>query len=1158
MNVANPDTDADIFEIFLEEFAEETANLNESVTHWLDEPKNEAALTSARRSFHTLKGSARLVGAEVVGEFAWLHEDILNRVISGELAAGAAVQTCIADGVRLLPRLAEELKSRSKPSAEILTHAQQAIRVARSQVPESGSSDEILDAEFPDYDEVTRIETGIGDEQIFDLANALLEEDEAHSAVTEEALTEAYDPELLSIFSNEAGGHLQTLNAIIERLKDGRLDAQDQADLYRAMHTLHGSAKTAGVEAVYAPCGEMEHYLEIKSEHHKSLDVADDMALLSALNQHLRKVLSEIQGGLPTHTPVPRALLAQIESAIEALTSSEARVAEKAEHGESTPLVVTDESSASIEPSPELVDVFLEECTEILENCDAAMQRWQSSPEELAPVNDLRRELHTLKGSARMAGLGVFGDLSHAAETLLIDVAEQRVAATKDVFAVINGVFDRFAEMIGEARLEQQVQPAQDLLAVMKRVQSGQTLNADDREVLKGKGSPESEFPEEAVTASDATRSADDTADKVVGIPFQSRLADTLNRATDSAASDHEHRLQEAIKVSPDALDQFVDSVGEVNMIHSRVEQQISSFGFNLQELDQTVRRLTEQLRRLEVEAEAQILNRFDGQSIDPDETGMQQKFDPLELDRYSTIQQLSRSLAESTNDLLSIHQYLAEELRDVESLLQQQSRVSNELQDGLMRTRMSPFRVMLPRLRRVLRRTALELDKEVELRVQGETHEMDRKILEGIVVPIEHLLRNAVAHGIEPPEERRRLGKPDTGVVEITIQREGPEVIVEIADDGAGVNREAVLAKAIEQKLIERDAQPTDAEINSLILQPGFSTAAQVSQISGRGVGLDVVQTQLKQLNGVLSIHSQSGQGTRFKINLPFTLAINQSLLVQAGGESYAIPTNTMEGVIQQPGRLLLERLSADEPAIEYAGHRYHLAHLAAVLERGPVPSIAEEQNFPVILASAGEQHVALIVDEIQGNREVVVKSVGALLNTVPGIAGATIMGDGRVVLILDTVSLIRMAEAGPVGSGGLQLVASQEEDERPVVMVVDDSITIRKVTARMLERNNYHVVTAKDGLDAVAQLKEVHPDMLLLDIEMPRMDGFELASHIRASEQEKHLPIIMISSRTGKKHRERARDLGVNQFLGKPYQDSELLENIEALLHDGSLVRI
>ena len=604
---------------------------------------------------------------------------------------------------------------------------------------------------------------------------------------------------------------------------------------------------------------------------------------------------------------------------------------------------------------------------------------------------------------------------------------------------------------------------------------------------------------------------------------------------------------QEVIRVRSDLLDNLVNHAGEVNIYHARLEEQITGFGFNLSELSQTVTRLREQLRRMELETEAQVRASYEREHADSEE--FDTDFDPLEMDQYSTIQQLSRALAESLNDLVSIQEFLSEQVRDTETLILQQSRVSTDLQEGLMRTRMVQFTGMVPRLRRVVRQTASELGKKVELDIAGEGSELDRSVLERMIAPLEHMLRNAIAHGIETPADRVAKGKPETGHIKIDITREGSEVVIRCSDDGAGINLDAVRSKARNLGMIGVNDNLSDHDVMQLILESGFSTAQQVSQIAGRGVGMDVVANEIKQLNGVLQIDSTQGQGTTFTVNLPFTLAINQALLVQSGEDVFALPLASIEGIVRYTAGELKEKFAQEHPSIEYAAYNYEVKHLGALL--GMSQPMLEDPTtlYPVLLVRSGDHRVALHVEGLMGSREVVVKPVGPQISKAKGVSGATILGDGRVVLILDVPALVRIG-------AGVKIVyepekAVVEEEERPLtVMVVDDSITIRKVTARMLERNQFAVMTAKDGVDAVAQLQDSVPDLMLLDIEMPRMDGYELAQHIRNDARLQGIPIIMITSRTGEKHRQRAMDIGVNRYLGKPYQEADLLENINEIL--------
>jgi len=524
------------------------------------------------------------------------------------------------------------------------------------------------------------------------------------------------------------------------------------------------------------------------------------------------------------------------------------------------------------------------------------------------------------------------------------------------------------------------------------------------------------------------------------------------------------------------------------------------------------------------------------------------QDFDPLELDRYSNIQQLSRALAESASDMDSLKDLLQSVTSEADTLLVQQSRVTAELQDGLMRTRMVPFQRHVARLTRLVRQSASEAGKRAELAVEGASGELDRQVLDKMLPPFEHMMRNAVVHGIEDPDVRQAAGKPASGRITIRLHREGAEMIIDVADDGAGLDVGSIRRKAFEKGLLKADSKVTDEAIMQLILTPGFSTADKVTQSAGRGVGMDVVANEIKQLGGSLQISSVIGQGTNFTIRLPFTLAITQALIVRTGNEVYALPLPTVEGVVRIARAELENLLGESEPRYEYGEQVYRFRHLGMYLG-GQSAKLPEDDSFvPVILVRAGEYSAALLVDEMIASQEIVVKSVGPQLASIIGISGATILGDGRIVLILDINALVRAG--APVVE--LKNAAPTPSDERPLAMVVDDSITVRRVMERFLERNGLRVVTAKDGIDAISVLQEAKPDIILLDIEMPNMDGYEFATHVRNDGRVSDVPIIMITSRVGDKHRARAIEIGVNDYLGKPYQDSQLLEAIRRLLDE------
>jgi chemosensory pili system protein ChpA (sensor histidine kinase/response regulator) len=521
--------------------------------------------------------------------------------------------------------------------------------------------------------------------------------------------------------------------------------------------------------------------------------------------------------------------------------------------------------------------------------------------------------------------------------------------------------------------------------------------------------------------------------------------------------------------------------------------------------------------------------------------------FDPLELDRYSMIQQLSRALAETASDVGSIQQMIGERVRDAESLIVQQSRAVSELQDGLMRTRLVPFNRHAQRLSRLVRQVASEYGRRAELQVVGGTSELDRQIMDRMLAPLEHLLRNAVIHGIEPPERRTAAGKPETGSVTVGVRREGAEVVVDVSDDGAGLDLDAIRRKALSLGLIHR-IEELDAEAAAqLILRPGFSTAQKLTQAAGRGVGTDVVASEVRQLGGSLEVRSEPGKGATFEIRLPFTRAITQALVLRAGDEWYALPLPAVEGVVRVPVGELQRYLGPQPLPFRYGDHEYAFEHIGALVDGYASPP-PDTGSVAAILVRAGDRPTALLTDEMLGAREIVVKPLGPQLTGIRGIAGATVLGDGKIVLILDIAALIRARARAPDAPPPSPM--APKEDERTFVMVVDDSITVRRVTERLLERNGMRVVTAKDGVDAVSLLQEQVPDIMLLDIEMPRMDGYEVASHVRNDPRLRHIPIVMITSRVGDKHRRRAMEIGVDSYLGKPYQESDLLNAISGLV--------
>jgi chemosensory pili system protein ChpA (sensor histidine kinase/response regulator) len=598
-------------------------------------------------------------------------------------------------------------------------------------------------------------------------------------------------------------------------------------------------------------------------------------------------------------------------------------------------------------------------------------------------------------------------------------------------------------------------------------------------------------------------------------------------------------RVRELARVDPALLENLLNNAGEVSIFHSRLSQQMSQIQFNLEELGQTVVRLREQLRNLEMATEAQILyqHQLDMQGSDD--------VDPLTLERYSKIQQLSRSLAETSTDVNSLKDLLQNLVGDTEALLAQQARTAAELQDGLMRTRMVGFEKQGTRLARLARQTGAEHGKRVELTLRG-GGEIDRQVLEKMIPPLEHMVRNAVIHGIETSGEREAAGKPALGNITITLRREGAQVVIELADDGRGIDADSIRRKAIDLGMCGEDEEFTADEILQFVLRSGFSTADKLTHAAGRGVGMDVVASEIARLGGTLHIDTRPGEGTTFTVRLPFTLAVTQALIVRAGQELFALPLPTVEGIIRISRAEYDAKLTDPDPHVDYAGREYRFRHLGQYLGLGPARIPEEQERVSVILVRAGANSTALVADEMLDSREIVVKPLGGQLATIRGVSGATILGDGRVVVILD-VALLARTTPKPISPAD---ISPEPAPHEPLALVVDDSITMRRVTQRLLERHGIRVVTAKDGVEAVGALREHVPDVILLDIEMPRMDGYEFAAHVRENAETADVPIIMITSRVSDQHKARAIELGVNDYLGKPYQETKLLNAVNDLL--------
>jgi chemosensory pili system protein ChpA (sensor histidine kinase/response regulator) len=610
--------------------------------------------------------------------------------------------------------------------------------------------------------------------------------------------------------------------------------------------------------------------------------------------------------------------------------------------------------------------------------------------------------------------------------------------------------------------------------------------------------------------------------------------------ATVTAPTRSVERKSQFLRMRADVLDRLINEAGEVSIMRSRMDREMQNFKQSSTDLTDSISRMRAYLRELEIEAETQMQSRM-SLLQEANET-----FDPLEFDRFTRLQELTRMMAESVNDVATIQHGLLLNLDQTDAALQQQNRMNRELQQGLMGVRMLPFATISERLQRIVRQTARELNKRVEMTIEGENIELDRGVLDKMGAPLEHLLRNAVAHGLESTEERKKLGKPETGQIKLKVSLENDEITLVVTDDGAGINLVKVKQKAIEKGLLTASQEVSDQALMAVIFEPGFSTADSVSQIAGRGVGLDAVRSDIAALSGRIDVSNVTGMGAMFNVYLPVTLSVAQVIMARVGNKLFAIPSVMVEQVQKLKQADLLSAYQAQN--VNWAGRDYPLHYLSKLI--GDADHVAQQHAYtPVVLLRSGTYRTALHVDEIIGNQEVVMKQIGTQLARVPGMIGATVLGDGVIVLVINPVQLANR-EALSIGAIKVTTFAPVVEQVKKIALVVDDSLTMRKVLSRVLEREDFEVITANDGIDAIQKLQLITPDIILTDIEMPRMDGFEFSRHVRDNEKTTNIPLIVISSRTAEKHRNVAKELGVNAFLGKPVQDDELIEQVNALL--------
>lgn len=1007
------EVDAELLAIFIEEVLQALDTAGVQLYRSIANPEKSEHLAILRRSFHMLKGSARLIGLLDFSDAARAVESTIGLHLKGGKPASKELHAMLDTAQRMVSEWVERLQRRANaPDTTPLLRQCQALQLGIERDVDKDSEGAIPVA--------SRI-VKIGELEV--------------------------DRALYEIYLEEARANLAVLEKEWQR-------TPSRATI-RAAHTLAGTSATLGVAEVQVLAKALEMALERFSAAALATDATQDATLQLALRRLTAMVTSIADQRQPEIDD-------QLVSRLNAMTATPTLISATDTFGADP---VARAQPVVRKPDNEFLPLFLEECQDLMPSIAAAFKDWRNSGDvfDKRGAGAVQRLLHTLKGSARMAGLADIGEAVHGVETRVADAQARASAsgATSTLIDELEAEFDKAAAMI-------------DALSAVPEVAESETQTQ------------------------------------------------TL------APTQTQHPM---LRLRADVVDLMVNASGEISIARARIEGGAKTLRASLADLTENVARFRTHLRELEIQAESSIQSQI-GARVGKVQN---RNFDPLEMDRFTRLQELTRILAESVNDVATVEYSLMRDLDQVDTALIQQARLSRELTQRLMSVRMVPFASVSERLQRVVRLSADELGKRVNFVLDGGDTELDRSVLERMTGPIEHLLRNAVVHGIETSEQRAASGKSAAGEVRLSLLQTGSEVEISVNDDGGGLDYARIRNEAVKRGLMTAEQRADESQLAQLIYQPGFTTAATLSAIAGRGVGMDVVRSETTALGGRIDVRAESKRGTSFSLHLPLTLAVVPALLVKSAARTYAIPS----AMVVQANEMKPEAMDALRATgqVDWQGQQYALHYLPRLLGN-PAAQPGQRLRHWVILLRAGVQRVALEIDSLIGNEEVVIKNIGPQMARLKGFSGATVLGDGEVVLILNPVALVGRPVIAPSAAMPVAEVVGT-----PPVMVVDDSLTVRKITGRLLERAGYRVMTAKDGVDALEQLTGVLPLIVLADIEMPRMDGFELLRNMRADERLKKLPVVMITSRIADKHRNYAMELGANHYLGKPYDEEALL---------------
>jgi len=782
----------------------------------------------------------------------------------------------------------------------------------------------------------------------------------------------------------------------------------------------------------------------------------------------------------------------------------------------------------AISEEQQLLDIFRSECEEHLIVMNHSLNVLENEVKQSCPlssalketVSEMRRAVHTLKGAAAMTGMNLTARGAHSLEDMLDWLHDDAMEITPEEVQVIATGVDVIELLSQSAQTNESVH----LNRLVETIDEYLAVRTETRQP-EGSESEETDSQDEA-GAADAGVDVEPLAEPVISakLPGESGI----------------------LRVKLDDLDELAGIEGELVVARGAMEKMLEEFSDTLFELDTVKENLRRKSQELEAGFEVQSLYGFSPRTSEATTDSDFSEFDPIELDRYSQLNLIIRSLNEISVDVNSIHATLMSLVGDIGAQVGKQQLTMRLMQEKLMRIRMTPMSSLSRVLFRTVRETARKLEKKANLVITGEDVYMDRFVWAKITDPLMHMLRNALDHGIESPEERAAVGKPESGTIRVAADQRSRFVILRISDDGGGIDLARVKEKIRSSGLADNPDALNDKELLEFLFHPSFTTRQDISTISGRGIGLDVVRRNIQDLRGNVQLLNNPGQGVTFEIRIPFTLSVNRAVMVRVAGRVFAVPLQD----IQQVKRFAVtELVEGDGILLRQGGDVVPVVNLGFCLQletRTTALPIGRE-GILAILFTKGEKLFAVSVDEVVEQREIIVKSLGSHLTHVPGISGVTLTGSGELIPIINIRELIDIEKPETRIEG--ESVSKAGLHEPLKVLIVDDSISVRHSVARLVESQGWKQQQAVDGIDALARLETFMPDVIILDIEMPRMNGYEFKSNLNNNRQLKDIPVVMLTSRTSEKHQQKAKELGVRHYMTKPYQEEAFVRMLEKI---------